>query len=227
MLDTTAFAPSWWDKVRAWLHGAEPFPRPSPFTLQEVKTLVHQSLVRHPRLPEEHRQEYQRSADAILERMTEHGLRRLRAHVNAFRFFNDVDEMMVELYGEYAAVRQAMAMGQTITDGYDPESRCLLLDGGEEDNPHRSTLARYAHEFVHAMDGPERELSNAVQWREAWEREIADRRKRRPLSLYARKSPREGLCEFGRLMYSEIIPRAVLAVTHPLCTTYWKGRGIW
>lgn len=131
---------------------------------------------------------------------------------------------MLELYGEYAAIRQALARGRSITGGYDSENRLLLLDGGDA---HHAIVARYAHEFVHAMDGPERDLSNAVQWREAWAREIAAPRLRQPLSGYARKSPREGLCEFGRVMYTEIISRAVLAVTHPHCTDYWKGRGLW
>ena len=135
--------------------------------------------------------------------------------------------MVIELYHEHEAVRQAVHAGRTLGGGYDPESGHLLLDGGEDEdsNISSSIISHYAHEFSHAMDGPDHELSVSVSWRTAWHKEILA--SLRPLSVYAQESAREGFAEFGRIMYSGVVTREVLAVVFPLCVAYWKGRGLW
>jgi hypothetical protein len=92
--------------------------------------------------------------------VTLEGLRRLSANVNSNEFYPDAE-------GVRAA---AEAMGRRprprVHAFYDENSRTLHLDGG---GPGRDTLRYvYAHEFAHALDGPEQEQSRSRNWRKAW-----------------------------------------------------------
>jgi hypothetical protein len=99
---------------------------------------------------------------------------------------------------------------------YDVKKRTLEIDGGVGST---SAAQVYAHEFAHVIDGPDDELSQHVDWQNAWRAEIGT--KDRPLSPYAASSPIEGFAELGRLIFGDKVD---VARTFRKCFAFWKQR---
>jgi len=180
-------------------------------------------LAKHPELSTERRADYANAAAVVFQRMTATALVRLRQNTRVIRFYASLEEMTAELARTYPSVRKLLAQGQVVGGGYVRQRRELHLDGGIEREGTESIVGRYAHEFTHAINGPQRQLSGSQPWIDAWNREIVQRR----LSPLALQNAHEGFAEFGRIVYTGTYSRDQLKKTYALCVEVWKGTGLW
>lgn len=134
-----------------------------------------------------------------------------------------------------------------ISGFYDPTTGVMYLDGGPDlaytGNPRygypkddeRATAVHISlHEKSHVIDH-KHVYSGTKGWKTAWAKEI-NRKPIRvgPLTLrkytltsYSTKSPTEGFAEFGRALYSGMVPLEVLEKDFPECSAFFKAQGLW
>jgi hypothetical protein len=184
-----------------------------------------EQLSRSPGVPIQTIGAYAHAVSALLERLPPDALTRLRQNTTEVRFYATFEELTVDLARVEPKVRERMARGEPVGGAYSGARRCLYLDGGDDETPNRDILNLYAHEFVHAIDGPGRLLSSSRAWTDAWQAEIRD--KEVPLTPTAVRNPQEGFAEFGRVLYAEVRSRDWLEGNHTRCADVWKGIGLW
>jgi hypothetical protein len=174
-------------------------------------------------LSSKQKQAYAQAAETLFRCMTAIALRRVRAHVREIVFFPSLEELTVELARTDLKIRRLLVAGIMVGGAYDAATQQLFIDGDDLEDSIAGILGHYAHEFTHAIDGPERQISNHPLWKQAWREEVVPQR----LSRLALESPREGLAEFGRIMYTEKGARGRLTRKCPLSVEVWKGFGLW
>jgi hypothetical protein len=202
----------------------EPFPAPAdPILLSAVRGWFAEQLLAHPHLPLERRGEYARAAAVVFGRMTPTALLRFRRNTAGITFYLTLEELTVELARSVANVQAVLAQGRTAGGAYQNARKWLHLNGGDEEVEDRDCIALYAHEFSHAVNGPEREISRLKAWEVSWRKEIIPR----PLTLRARVSPHEGFAEFGRVLYTRQLTRRYLEREFSGCVEVWRGCGLW
>jgi len=196
--------------------------------LWQAKDRVSGWLNDSPGLEPEKRQAYEQAAHRVLDAMPTGCLKRFLKNTKRVHFHPGLAEV-TEAF-KAASPDNWPAPSSLIGGFWDATSQEVHLDGdaplnrGQGARPWAaSTTAEiYAHEFTHAIDGPERrELSESDGWKSVWRREIKDSDK--APSLYAKTSSVEGFAEFGRMVFMQ--PK--IAEKHfPDCWYIWKHHGL-
>jgi hypothetical protein len=219
-----------------------------------AKSIVMQ-LNSAPGLTDEQREHYGRAVARVVRAMPKEALDRVAAHLDRMSFhpsIKDIPQAMIDQLADQPgltptqrdAIRKqydylkGMSIGGVYMNGF----KTVHVDG-DAGNPNRAGrhgqgfgLAHsiYAHELTHAVDGPDKQLSNSPEWADAYKGEIAfDRAAAKagkvapPLTDYAGEKPSEGLAEFGRLVYASDVPHSVIAEQFPKATAVFKSRGLW
>ena len=213
-----------WRKFRHWWHGPDNFAEPTnPELVREAVAWFSAFLDEALSLPIPAKQQYLEEATLLFTRMTPMALRRVREHVQQIDFYPSLEDLTVAVGQHHAPVRTRAQQGRTIGGAYDSATGQMWLDGLDPDKEDDTVLSHYAHEFGHALDGPERQITSHALWKQAWREEICPQR----MTLAALASPKEGLAEFARLLYTGIALRIDLERHYPLCVEVWKGFGLW
>jgi hypothetical protein len=200
---------------------AEPEPdKPSPsraHSLEAAHFRLDDALNRHAALGETKRQACRATASQVLHALPAKALERFNKGAREYRFYGSCQDLTK---GALPPSQLAAFAGKIAGGGYDGSRKRLHLDG---DTP-RGQPARelYAHEFGHAVDGPEYEISSSPEWQEAYQSEI----KPGGLSDYAKTLPREGFAEFFRLVHGTDTDRAEIVKRFPKCSDVFKKWGI-
>jgi hypothetical protein len=160
--------------------------------------------LRAARIPKKQAKRYKNAAERVLGKMTDAGLHRLKDNVTAYYF-----------YASLAALRSAAADENTL-GFYRGSTRTLHLDSGEEgrDSIHHI----YAHEFTHALDGPNDDISGSKEWQEAWQDEIVEGL---TFGEAGAETADEGLAQLGELMLRG--KRVEARRLCPKCVAVWES----
>lgn len=172
-------------------------------------------------LSPEKQAEYAQAAERVFSQYTPQAASRFAAGIKQrSRFFSDnqaLNDQFVQEYGTHP-IAQAVREGKGSIGGMYKRSNggSLFLDGDwsrKRDPTGSKTHEVYAHEFMHAIDGPKNEISKSDAWQSAWKNEIVNK----GVSEYAWTEPAEGLAEFARLLYSGSAKPEVLKKNYPQC----------
>jgi hypothetical protein len=160
-------------------------------------------------LPAETQKAYQEASDRVFERWSAQKMKRFMQGVNkGARFFKD-NKTLNTAYANYFPDNKLSAeirAGKKSIGGLYWHSKKrgegkLFLDGDQRTGllfGKQKTHEIYSHEFTHAWDGVNAEISNSPEWQSAWETDINGR----GVSRYSWTDAAEGLAEFGRLIDS-------------------------
>jgi hypothetical protein len=160
--------------------------------------------------------------------MTARAAARFAAHVGGVHFVRDYTRVGPAIQDRLARLGVAAAVPAGVAGGYVKGSGGtpgeVVIDGGvpvvgRAAGMHAAGV--YAHEFMHAVDGPGDELSRSPGWVRAWAAEV--HAAAAPPSEYARESPAEGLAEFGRLVF--LNPNAARRL-YPACWRQFEREGL-
>lgn len=197
--------------------------------MKKLSAAIEDSAVDFPK-----RKHYHDVAASVLETMSAIAVERFNYHINSAKFFKNVDELTqyVDAIGGKKTVSN-IRVGGVYMHGVDRNGEAIMrlaLDGGAESEQGASnfdntqlmkTSGYYAHEFGHAVDGPNFELSSSDEWKAAYGAEID--RDGDPLSRYARTHDSEGFAEYARLVHEN---PALAKKQFPLCWRAWKKWGL-
>jgi hypothetical protein len=149
---------------------------------------------------------YKKAAEKVLRRMTPEALKRVGDNVKAYYFYPDLAALEAE-------------GGEGTLGFYRTSNGTLHLDGGGEggDSIHRI----YAHEYTHALDGPDDDISGSEAWQAAWQEEMVEGG---ALGEVAADSPDEGLAQLGEWMLRNQLE--VARQLCPKCVAIWEGLGL-
>lgn len=160
----------------------------------------------------EQRGHYASQCAIVLDQMGENALNRFVAGSKEIHFKSSVEDLNKTIAEIYPVLTKRITEGKILCAGlYDPAVLTgfskLYLDGdlppGVMSKKSEEAFHTYAHEFMHAIDGPNKEISQSEEWGQAWESEIV--KNTFPVSKYATTSLSEGLAEFGRLLYTQAV----------------------
>jgi hypothetical protein len=196
----------------------------APDHRQQAKDAVDLALGRHPHLPAALQQEYRAAAHAIFDQMTPAALERFNRHVSGYRFFRDGDELSAHAVPGFALLSPALRPYFVVSGAYNRRTQELeLAGGGRLAGQGVTPQTRYAHEFGHAIDGPDFEISDTPEWQGAWAAEIRPS----PPNPNAATNAREGFSAFAGLAYGTGADRAALEQSHPRCVAVWRAWNLW
>ena len=149
---------------------------------------------------------YRAAALRVLKKMSHESLLRLEDNLTSYYFYPDLNAV-----GATTGNRpDALAF-------YRASNGSLHLDGGEKGDTIHDI---YAHEYTHALDGPDDEISGTAGWKAAWQEEIVEEE---GLGGAGLESPAEGLASFGELM---LRGRREAAMSKcPKCVAFWEDLG--
>lgn len=168
--------------------------------------------VRASGLSNEARRQYNMIATEGLRIMPPNALSRIHQNVHEFRVYED-HAAFLEHY------RQRFPTETDSPYGYFYEGQ-IHVDGG-------GTLGERAyifiHECMHAMDGPDDELSDMDGWRRAHTREIKGANR---LTVAAQDSPAEGLATFATDIYTGRLSRKAAQKHFKGCYRFLERRGL-
>lgn len=148
-------------------------------------------------------------------------------------------EQRAKVERQQAAIKSgALVIGGALLSGGGGQ---LHLDGGMKaregqvmagahGGTEQSAREVYAHEFMHAVNGPQKQISNSSRWMEAYTSEIgADASKggEPRLTQYAHTNPDEGLSEFARLLYGGVVPLDRVEREFPISSKFFKEAKLW
>lgn len=196
-------------------------------------------------LSEEQKKSYSRAAGSVLAAMPPAALDRLEKGMAAAVFHSDTksvgalftDNMVARAKDEAAKaaaeeLAAKVAAGRTTIGGfYSRKTTEVHADGGMPSTtnttsailPKNTAAHVYAHEWTHAIDGPNNELSRSAAWEAAHAAEI----KGEQLTKYAATKQAEGFAEFGRLLYAGDLPHAEVEKKFPKASAFFKSHGLW
>lgn len=172
--------------------------------------------------------EYRTSALSVLRAMSPAAVQRLNRNVRDFHFVSQFAQVTPTVRTRMAKLGYPANEVAEIPDGvcgaYIKDDKTLVADGGvpgtrPEEGVH--TAGVYAHEWGHALDGPDNELSNSKRWLAAWHDEIEN--SVTPPSDYAKRSPSEGFAEFHRVLVAN---RTAALKLYPKCAAVWEKQGL-
>lgn len=164
------------------------------------------------------REKYGQTARDVHARLPAKARERFDAHVESVSFHESPEVLTAAVLEKNPAMKEMMKGGKKAGGAYSKTRKELLLNGGHTiDGKKFQADQIYAHEYTHAIDGPDKELSGSEAWREAW-REEAQR-----VSKYATKTPAEGFAEFGRLVYSNELGMDQLQERYPKMLEQFKA----
>jgi len=123
-----------------------------------------------------------------------------------------------DLGGCYNLVSTSMILSPIGTDGF-------KHIGPQEFSSSKgdSTTAVMAHEFGHAIDGPNMEFSSSSAWKEVVRTEINQAK----LTSYADTGRHEAWAEFCRLVYGGQVELSTVEKSFPKASNVFKENGLW
>ena len=83
----------------------------------------------------------------------------------------------------------------------------------------RRGLGNRHAELTHSIDGNNHEISGSEAWRKAWAAE-------KSYFGIGKKTPTEGLAEFGQMLLGGGISREEMAEVMPRCLNVWEENGL-
>lgn len=166
------------------------------------------------------REQYGKTARQIHDRLPAAAKERFSQNVESVNF-HESPEVLTEKLKE-ANPKMTEVVGNKKAGGaYSKMRKELMLNGGHTMDGKKYTADQiYAHEYSHAIDGPDKELSSSSEWQQAWKAE-ADK-----VSKYATKTPAEGFAEFGRLVYAGELGSDQLRERYPQMMAHWEQAGL-
>jgi hypothetical protein len=218
-------------------------PSPAPSRLERVVGSLDGHLARAAGLTAEQKSAYKGAAEHVLSRMSEKALEAFEKNVESVTFVKDLPSVNEEILARYArpdasdAARDAFRKKQ-VGGAYGGSDRRVIVDGGFDqtrDYPEQRyknlklTREIYAHEFAHAVDGPDHAHSHGEEWKAIYAEEIntTDENGLPRLTGYARgDAPHEGWAEFGRLVFSGDHDPADIKAYFPKAYAYWEKHGL-
>jgi hypothetical protein len=181
-------------------------------------------------ITDDHRRDYHGFASFVIGNMPAAAVKRFAAGSGKYTFFRDSEALTFRVVREYAdAIRSVGLEPSSVSVGglYNTSDGHIWLDGRNQGKTGAPAHHIYAHEFSHAIDGKNHELSQNPAWYKAWVNEIQPGSK---LGKYATTDEAEGFAEFGRLLYSrEWTPEDLGTVEKhfPRASAFWKDQGLW
>lgn len=162
----------------------------------------------------------------VLQSMPAKAKELMAANVNAVSFYATSDDLKDDLVAEgfsQFADENRKPLGVYRTG---KESRKLYLDGSDAANQ-GFERGVHAHEYSHAVDGPNNTYSRTQEWKDIAQEEFSlGDRPYYPLSKYATENEAEGFAEFGRMVHGSDKPREEIEAEFPKATAFWKKHGI-
>lgn len=190
--------------------GSEPAKHPDPH--QAIASAQHLSPVK--------KQQFGDAVKLVEDKLPQAAKDRLAKNVKGFTFHSDIEDLTAALIERSPDMKEKLG-GKKAGGVYSKKTGELHLNGGERIDGKKVTPdAVYAHEYAHAIDGPEHELSKTADWKAAWKAEA------QMVSRYATKTPQEGFAEFGRLVYSSGLGEDQLRERYPKMMAHWEGLGL-
>lgn len=189
-----------------------------------ARDVVSQALAQHANLRPAQAQEYRDAAFAIISFFTVSAANRFNAHVRGYRFFSSLDELSAHCVPGFSQVPQTLRQYVLAVGAYNVQTEEIEVDGGGRFAGFVfTTQDRFAHEFGHALDGPQRDISSTSEWRGAWQAEIVPH----PPNLNAQTALHEGFAAFAAMVFGTQADRTALEQTHPACVQVWRSWGLW
>lgn len=197
-------------------------------------------------LSDEQRAHYNRAAATVLSVMPAAAHDRMAKGMHTTSFHPDIksvglgamdEALATELTPQSRAyvqgLRDKMEAGTLTVAGVASSTGTVHVDGGVPANlagdtisktlPDNSTTHVCAHEWTHAIDGPDHQLSSSDDWKQAHSDELAGAQ----LTKYAATKPSEGFAEFGRLLYASSEPLENVEQSFPKASKFFKDNGLW
>lgn len=167
------------------------------------------------------REKFGQTAKDVHARLSPAAKERFAKHVQTVSFHESPDVLTEKLIEANPKMKDVITGNKKAGGAYSKMRQELLLNGGHKmDGKTFQADHIYAHEFAHAIDGPDLELSKDEGWRAAWRAEA-------PLvSKYATKTPQEGFAEFGRLVYASGLHADQLNERYPKMMEHWGKLGL-
>lgn len=194
----------------------------------KVANTFHGIIDRNKGLSEAQKAEYKASTTKVISKMTPKALDHFSKNVKKAHYHESNAALTDSLAKTSPTVSkmqvEARDKGKTLQLGgcYNRETQTLELDGGKFASTSYPTSELHAHEFTHAIDGPDHALSNSNEWYHAFNDELS----KGQLSAYGAKSPAEGLAEAGRLAYGSDVKEADFKAKFPKVHAFFKKQGI-
>ena len=172
----------------------------------ETKQLISKSIKESVLSPEQAKY-YESEAHSVIGKFNAVAHKRFKEGCNKITFKSDLDALNDGLVEAVPILEEWRKKGGIAAGVYLGKKKEVMIDGEapnyREGDKQREPKQTYAHEFMHAIDGPEREISSDKEWLNAWQQEIVGPKR---LSKYAGTKPSEGLAEFGRFIYAHASP---------------------
>lgn len=212
---------------------------------------IEDTIAKTPGLSDEQRLDYTRAASNVLRGFPSLARDRFTKHLQSgAHFYKDpkavslgATDFAAKLPGLNDAQRAKVAQTRTKIENGDlviggaylkASGGSLHLDGGipgtsggTHGSKAQSTAEVYAHEFMHAVDGVDEQISKSARWLEAYDKEIGPKSGEPQLSGYAQTKPSEGLAEFGRLVYGGLVPLDRVEREFPVASKFFKEAKLW
>lgn len=203
-------------------------------------------------LSDEQRDHYRKAVATVLSRMPKAAIDRIHEGIRDVRFHPDTRMLAVEAIKAamnrpgidpakkkslQSQLEEVQAGEYAVCGAYLPALRAVHLNGSFDEPspdlegrllPDNPTHHVYAHEFGHAIDGPEHEYSSSPQWLDAWSSDLRPRPDgEAALTKYAATRTSEGFAEFARLVYAGGVAENTIASEFPKMSSFFKERGLW
>ena len=167
-------------------------------------------------LPHETKKRYMEAVRSVYQRMPKVAVERFNKYTSGATYYADESTLTDAITGG-----DSSKLGGKLARGaYESRTGILHLDS---DNLGLKAREVYAHEFGHAIDGPDKEISSSREWMEAWKEEIQGG----GLTTYATTKPSEGLAEFTRLLYGTEHSDKLIRKKFPKASAVFDKWDIW
>lgn len=168
------------------------------------------------KLGDEVKKKYGDAAKSVHGKLPQAAKDRLEKNLKGFQFHESSDALTKTLTDKSPSLKAKLG-DKKAGGAFSKKTGELHLDGGTNIDGQKATHEEvYAHEYAHAIDGSDHELSKHQDWHAAWKAEAGE------VSKYAMKTPQEGFAEFGRLAYTSGLSNDQLKEKFPKMSEYWE-----
>jgi hypothetical protein len=179
--------------------------------------MVAGQLARHSHIPTRTRQQFAAASSSVLDRMKPPAALRFIQNVESITFYRTVHQLNRELSTRLQTIREGNAKGQFAPGLYEIRGGRGFLHLNGVRGTTVTLREMFAHEFIHAVNGPKRELSESPEWQEAWKHDIVPKQS---LTEQARRLPHEAMSELGGYWLSGQIDDSTMQSDFPMCLEY-------
>lgn len=197
----------------------------SPHHLQAHQVLG-QYLAGAGHLSPARKQEYRQAAFAVFDLMTPQAMERFNRHLRGYRLFENLFDLNCHFSPHLPRQQVQAFVGLNLLrlGAYNTSTGEIEADGGNRFAGRTfSTQYVFAHEFGHAVDGPNSEISATQEWQDAWSAEIVPAYPGTTAALH----PAEGFSRFSQVVHESGLPRPDIEAQFPRCTDLWRHWRLW